>query len=44
MGIFEDEFIEVMKKFVILGFVNVLFIKEEVKKFDKFMLKSDKVK
>lgn len=44
LGIFEDEFIEVMKKFVILGFVNVLFIKEEVKKFDKFMLKSDKVK
>lgn len=44
LGIPEDELTEAMKKFVISGLANVLFTKEEAKKFDKFMPKSDKAK
>lgn len=44
LGIPEDRLTEAMKKFVISGLANVLFTKEEAKKFDKFMPKSDKAK
>ncbi|WP_297062340.1 DUF530 family protein [Thermococcus sp.] len=44
LGIDEEELREAIKKFVISGLHKVLFSESEVKKFDKFMPKSDKAK
>jgi Zn-finger domain-containing protein len=44
LGIDTDELKEAIKKFVISGLHKVLFSEREVKKFDKFMPKSDKAK
>jgi len=44
LGINENELTEALKKFVISGLHKVLFSENEVKKFEKFMPKSDKAK
>ncbi|WP_297469751.1 DUF530 family protein [Thermococcus sp.] len=44
LGIDETELREAIKKFVISGLHRVLFSESEVKKFEKFMPKSDKAK